>query len=92
MMVGRGIAIQRTGPNAQRIATVAQVVVDRAAGTLRVTHLWIAVDVGLIVNPDGLLNQIQDGALQGLSRTLNATGKRIREAPFTPDRIRALLT
>jgi nicotinate dehydrogenase subunit B len=153
ILLGRGVAQTRNGAKAQRMATVVEVAVNRSTGNVLVTHLWIAADVGLIINPDGLLNQIQGGALQGLSRTLkeevkfdangvvntdwrsypilkfsdvpemrvsllnrpselpggagelgnasitaavanaifDATGKRIREAPFTAERIRALL-
>jgi nicotinate dehydrogenase subunit B len=34
-----------------------------------VTNLWIAVDVGLVINPDGVINQIEGGALQSMSWT-----------------------
>ena len=36
---------------------------------MRVRRLTIAVDVGLVVNPDGVVNQIEGGALQALSWT-----------------------
>jgi CO/xanthine dehydrogenase Mo-binding subunit len=35
-----------------------------------VRHLWVAVDVGQIVNPDGVRNQIEGGAVQSASWTL----------------------
>ena len=152
ILLGRGVAQTRNGAKVQRIACVAEVAVNRSTGNVLVTHMWIAVDVGLIINPDALLNQIQGGALQGLSRSLkeevkfdangvvntdwhsypilhfsevpqvhvsllnrpnelpggagelgnapitaavanaifDATGKRIREAPFTPGRVKDL--
>ena len=33
-------------------------------------QLWLAVDVGLVVNPDGVRNQIEGGAIQSVSWTL----------------------
>jgi CO/xanthine dehydrogenase Mo-binding subunit len=132
---------------------VVDVAVERASGRVRVTHAAISFDCGLVINPDGLANQIEGGLLQGLSRALyeevriedgrvasldwsaypilkftdmpevktqliarpdlpwssageagtvscaaalcnavfNATGKRIRRLPLTPERIRAAL-
>jgi nicotinate dehydrogenase subunit B len=44
--------------------------VNRETGEIRVTRIVIANDSGPISNPDGLRNQIEGGALQGLSRAL----------------------
>jgi CO/xanthine dehydrogenase Mo-binding subunit len=47
------------------------VVAEVAAGTeLRVRRLTLAVDVGRVVNPDGVGNQIEGGAVQATSWTL----------------------
>jgi CO/xanthine dehydrogenase Mo-binding subunit len=46
---------------------VAQVEV---AHEVRVVRLTLAVDVGLVVNPDGVRNQIEGGAIQSTSWTL----------------------
>jgi nicotinate dehydrogenase subunit B len=35
-----------------------------------VRRLWVAVDVGHVVNPDGVRNQIEGGAVQSASWTL----------------------
>jgi CO/xanthine dehydrogenase Mo-binding subunit len=40
-----------------------------AQASVRVRRLTLAVDVGLVVNPDGVVNQIEGGALQALSWT-----------------------
>ena len=135
-------------------ALVAFVNVIAATGQIAVTRLVASQDCGPISSPDGMRNQIEGGALQGLSRALgeavtwddtkvtsidwqtyrslsmsadvpviesvlidrpeeaamgagettitltaaavgnavfDATGVRIREVPFTPDRIRAAL-
>jgi CO/xanthine dehydrogenase Mo-binding subunit len=152
---GRGIAcVLYEGDNGY-CAMVADVEVDRATGRVAVKRLVIAHDCGPISNPDGVRNQIEGGALQGMSRALgeevtwdarqvtsidwrtyhslplgievpsiecvllnreegdamgagetsitlsaaaignaifDATGVRIREAPLTPGRVRAVLT
>lgn len=51
-------------------ATVAEVEVDRKTGQVRVLRLMVAHDCGQMINPDGVLNQIQGGAIQTVSRTL----------------------
>jgi CO/xanthine dehydrogenase Mo-binding subunit len=52
------------------VAMVAEVAVDRTSGRVAVTRLVVAQDCGPISNPDGMKNQIEGGALQGLSRAL----------------------
>ncbi len=52
------------------IAEVMQVTVA-PEGTVKVDKVWIAADVGRqIVNPSGALNQLQGGALDGISQAL----------------------
>ena len=41
-----------------------------AGASLQVRRLTIAVDVGLAINPDGVVNQIEGGAIQATSWTL----------------------
>jgi len=64
---GLGIGFGRYKNSAAYCAIVAKVNVEEK---IRVEQLWIAVDAGLVVNPDGLLNQIEGGAIQSLSWTL----------------------
>jgi CO/xanthine dehydrogenase Mo-binding subunit len=45
--------------------------VDRATGKVRVAQVWSAVDSGLVINPDGLKNQIEGGIIQSASWTLH---------------------
>jgi nicotinate dehydrogenase subunit B len=151
---GRGIScVAYEGDNGY-VAMVAEVEVNLATGVVRATRIVVAQDCGPISNPDGMRNQIEGGALQGLSRALgeavtwdarkvtsidwrtyhslplgfelplvesvlidrhgvdatgagetaitivaaavgnaifDATGARVREVPFTPDRINAAL-
>jgi CO/xanthine dehydrogenase Mo-binding subunit len=65
--VGMGLAVARYKGNGAWCAVVAEVL---AGATLRVRRLTIAVDVGLVVNPDGVVNQIEGGAIQSTSWTL----------------------
>ena len=51
-------------------AMVAEVDVNQDTGAVIVRRLVIANDSGPISNPDGLRNQLEGGALQGISRTL----------------------
>jgi nicotinate dehydrogenase subunit B len=151
---GRGFAcVAYEGGNGYS-AIVAEVEVDQKSGQITVKRFVISVDVGPISNPDGLKNQMEGGALQGMSRALgeevtwndrevtstdwasyhtlflgievpkvdvvmlnrpklfasgagelsitvvaaaignavfDATGARLREAPFTPERVKAAL-
>jgi CO/xanthine dehydrogenase Mo-binding subunit len=67
---GRGIGcVCYEGDNGY-LAMVAEVDVDQDSGRVRVTRLVVAQDSGPISNPDGIRNQIEGGALQGLSRAL----------------------
>ncbi len=149
---GRGIAFAQYKNLAAYCAVVADVTVERN-GTVKVTRVVAAVDAGLIINPDGVINQIEGGIIQSASWTLkeqvkfdrqrvtlrswadypiftfndvpavevhlinmpherslgtgegsqgpavaaianaiaHATGKRLRDLPFTPDKVKAAL-
>jgi CO/xanthine dehydrogenase Mo-binding subunit len=67
---GRGIACCLYEGDNGYCALVAEVEVDRQTGRLRVTRFVSAQDCGPISTPDGMKNQIEGGALQGLSRAL----------------------
>jgi nicotinate dehydrogenase subunit B len=68
---GRGIScVLYEGDNGY-CSAVAEVDVNQDTGRIAVKRLVIANDVGPISNPDGLRNQLEGGALHGMSRTLN---------------------
>jgi nicotinate dehydrogenase subunit B len=67
---GLGIAFVRYENTGAYLATIAEVGVDRASGAVDVRHLWVAHDCGLVINPDGLTNQVVGNVVQSLSRTL----------------------
>ena len=60
----KGLALARYKNKGAWCAAVAEVSVEEA---VRVEHLWLAVDMGLVVNPDGARNQIEGGAIQAVS-------------------------
>jgi nicotinate dehydrogenase subunit B len=67
---GRGVScVLYEGDNGY-CAMVAEVEVNQDTGAIAVKRLVIASDCGPISNPDGLRNQLEGGALHGVSRTL----------------------
>ncbi len=155
LATGRGVAcVAYEGENGYT-GIVTEVEVDQATGKIAVKRVVVAIDAGPISNPDGLKNQAEGGALQGMSRALleevtwddqkitsidwrtyhslplgfsipkvecvllnrpdeeatgagetaitviaaaignavfDATGARLRQIPFTPDRVKAALS
>ena len=67
---GRGISYLRYSNNNTYVAAVAEVAVNRKTGEIKVERVCIAHDCGLVVNPDGTINQIEGGTIQTVSRTL----------------------
>jgi CO/xanthine dehydrogenase Mo-binding subunit len=67
---GRGIScVLYEGDNGYA-AMVAEVEVEIATGKVSVKRFVVSNDSGPISNPDGLRNQMEGGALQGMSRAL----------------------
>jgi CO/xanthine dehydrogenase Mo-binding subunit len=67
---GRGMAcVLYEGGNGY-CAMVAEVEVHQETGRVVVKRLVVALDCGPVSNPDGVRNQIEGGALQGMSRAL----------------------
>ena len=77
--VGRGVSISnRAGAIC---GAVAEVEVDKTTGQVAVNRFVLAHDCGLIINPDGLKNQIEGNIVQGISRAL------MEEVKFDPSGI-----
>jgi len=64
---GRGFACTRY--HGTYLAQVAEVEVS-PAGAVRVLHVWCVIDPGLVINPDGVRNQVEGGIQQSASWTL----------------------
>jgi CO/xanthine dehydrogenase Mo-binding subunit len=67
---GRGISCCLYEGDNGYCALVAEVEVDQATGRITVKRFVSSQDCGPISTPDGMKNQIEGGALQGLSRAL----------------------
>jgi nicotinate dehydrogenase subunit B len=65
--IGYGIGFSRYKNTGAYCAAVAEVEVGE---DIRVKHLTLAVDVGEAINPDGVVNQIEGGAIQATSWVL----------------------
>ena len=64
---GLGIGYARYKGTSGYCAAVAEV---EAATDVRLRRLWLAVDVGRVINPDGVINQAEGGAVQSASWVL----------------------
>ncbi|MEA2820898.1 MAG: hypothetical protein QOJ86_2902, partial [Bradyrhizobium sp.] len=65
--VGYGIGFARYKNTGAYCAVIAEI---EGAEDIRVRRLTIAVDVGEAINPDGVINQIEGGAIQAVSWVL----------------------
>jgi CO/xanthine dehydrogenase Mo-binding subunit len=65
--IGRGLAFARYKGTGAWCAAIAEIA---AEAEVRVRRLWLAVDAGEVVNPDGTANQVEGGAVQAVSLAL----------------------
>jgi CO/xanthine dehydrogenase Mo-binding subunit len=68
---GRGIGFARYKNLATYVAVIVDIEVDRASGKVAVPRAWAVADAGLIINPNGLANQIEGAVIQSTSWTLH---------------------
>lgn len=65
---GKGIAfLERSGTLSTGVCEISLV---RKTGEIRVHHFWIAIDAGVIIQPDNVKAQIEGGILMGMSSVL----------------------
>jgi CO/xanthine dehydrogenase Mo-binding subunit len=83
-LTGRGFAYARYKQAENYVAIAIEVEIDRATGAIRVRRVTCAHDGGLVVNPDGLKNQIEGSILQTLGRALH------EEVKFNNSRVTSL--
>jgi nicotinate dehydrogenase subunit B len=69
--VGRGIAYLRYKQAENYCALAMEVAVERSTGRITVRRIACAHDCGLIMNPDGLRNQVEGNIMHTLSRALH---------------------
>ena len=73
---GHGIGFAKYKNIGAYCAVIAEIEAERE---IRVRRLVLAVDVGLVINPDGVANQIEGGAIQATSWTLKEAVRFDRE-------------
>ena len=67
---GRGVSFVIYDNNAAYVAVSMQVKVDPKSAKIKVERVCVAHDCGMVVNPDGVRNQIEGNVIQTLSRAL----------------------
>jgi len=67
---GLGVGFACAADSGAFVAQIAEVEVSRVTGEVRVRRVLTAHDCGLIINPDGLRNQIEGAVIMGLGFTL----------------------
>jgi isoquinoline 1-oxidoreductase beta subunit len=67
---GRGLGIAFSDYHDTLSAGVAEVSVDRNTGKIEVHNYWIAVDPGLVIQPDNVHAQLESAVVYGLSAAL----------------------
>jgi CO/xanthine dehydrogenase Mo-binding subunit len=81
LAAGRGVAFARYENDEAIVACIVFVEVDTGSGVVQVKRVVVAHDCGLIINPDGVRNQIEGNVIQSLSRALK------EEVKFTEQHI-----
>jgi len=71
LLMGRGVGYVRYKQAENYVAVAMEVGVDRASGGVQIQRITCAHDCGLVINPDGLRNQIEGCIVQTLSRALH---------------------
>ena len=51
--------------------------------TVRVDRVWCAADAGLVINPDGAINQLEGGIVQAVSWALEGSSVRLDDDGIT---------
>jgi isoquinoline 1-oxidoreductase len=68
---GRGVGVALGTDAGTYVALMVEVAVDKAAGKVQVKRIVCAQDMGVVVNPDGALQQIEGCLTMGLGYTLS---------------------
>ncbi len=79
---GRGIGFARYKDRAAYSAVVVELEADES---IRLLKMWCATDAGLVVNPDGAINQLEGGMIQAASWVLKEQVRLDREGVVSRD-------
>ena len=77
---GRGVGFARYKNGACYVAVIVEVEIGNEISVKRV---WVAIDAGLVINPDGLANQTEGGVIQTVSWVLKEAVQFDRERVLT---------
>jgi nicotinate dehydrogenase subunit B len=77
---GRGVGFARYKNGACYVAVIVEVEIGNEIGVKRA---WAAIDAGLVINPDGLINQTEGGLIQTVSWALKEAVQFDRERVLT---------
>jgi nicotinate dehydrogenase subunit B len=75
---GRGFAFARYKNRAAYCAVVVELDVEEE---ISLRHVWCATDAGLVINPDGVINQLEGGIIQAASWVLKEQVRFDNDAP-----------
>ena len=67
---GRGLGIAFADYHGTLSAAVVEVTLSRSTGKIKVHNCWLAVDPGLVIQPENVLAQLEGAAVFGLSLAL----------------------
>jgi CO/xanthine dehydrogenase Mo-binding subunit len=67
---GRGVAACQYESTDGYVASIAEVEVNLKSGKVKVTKIFNTQDVGIVINPQGVIHQAEGCAVQGVSRAL----------------------
>ena len=81
VVTGRGVGLL---PSSSGVAVVAEIEVNKKTGKIVPQQLYIAINPGLAVNPNGVQNQATGGAVQATSWTL------VEEVTYNTKRVTSL--
>jgi isoquinoline 1-oxidoreductase beta subunit len=67
---GSGLGLAYIDYSGTQIAGVAEIVMDRASGEIKLKSFWVAIDPGIAVQPDNVVAQTEGSVIYGLGMAL----------------------
>lgn len=67
---GKALGIAYIDYSGSQVAGVAEISLDAKSGQIRVHNFWVAIDPGIPVQPDNIVNQIEGSVVYGLGLAL----------------------
>ena len=68
---GSGFGIAYIDYSGTQIAGVAEIVLDRTSGEIRLKNFWVAIDPGVTVQPDNIIAQTEGSVVYGMGMALS---------------------